>query len=548
MAGFIDRKKVLFNNLQDTQSSSFFKKLRNLGMHIDDLVIRQSIGVGPTETMFSGVNLTDDISHDEMKAALALQDVGPKKFIAYFDKSYRDKRDMLRKFSLNAEINHIINIIAYDSIVYDNKNKFCYPDTTGLKSLLKNEYEEKVLKDINEMFDQIYIAFRFNDDQSALSLFRQFLIEGAIAFEIVYNKDVTQIIGFKELDCASLRPDIQIENDKINRIWHQNEGNPALYRKFEESQILYISYSKGGGYNPISYIEPLIRSFNLLRILENSRIMWNVMNAQWRMKMVVPVGTKSAQRWHESLGKMAAIYKEDIYLDNSSGEISVQGRPNLQFFKNYIFPNKGGEEVQIDSIQNQGPDLSNMDALKYFRNKLILESNIPMSRFNQEGTVGNVQFIAEGAEREEIRFSKFITLLRSSFQELIFKPLWISVCLKYPQFKNDSLVRSNIGIRYNTDNPFEKQKRLEILINQVDGITKLRTLVDDAGKPLLPMEFLLDKFSDFTWEELQEAKINIKFNTTKSTEGAPVEGAAVGEAPTTETPAAETDVNTTLTF
>lgn len=545
MAGFFDRK----DDSLTSRLASTIRKIANLGMNYDDMVIKQSMAVGSTESMFAHIAGADVMTQSELQYALAIQDIGPKKYITYFDKDYVGKREMLRKFARNGEINFMINLVADESIVYDNKNRFCYIDTKGIPGVVKDDMEQKVIDDINAIFDRIYIAFRFNEDQQAFSFFRQYLIEGVLAFEIIYNEQATEIIGFKELDPASLRPDVVLEGGIRKKIWHQYENDYNKHRVLYDTQIIYISHARSG-VGPISYIEPLVRSFNLLRVLENSRIIWNIMNAQWRMKMVVPVGSKSPQRWVQSLSQFASIYREDLYLDNDSGELNVQGRPNIPFYKNYIFPNKGGESVDITSIENQGPDLSNMEALKYFRDKLKMESGIPFSRFNQDGTGAVVTFNAEGSGQEEIRFAKLINRLRSSFQEIIYKPVWLAFTLKHPELKDDLLIKNNIGVRFNSDNLFEKSKRMEIIQKEIDHIAKLKDFRGPEDKPFFSVNWLVEQFLDFTASELEENRKMLEREATTSTEGGE-EGTETGsegeettetstETPTEEKPAEET--------
>ena len=531
MAGFFDRK----DDSLTSRLASTIRKIANLGMNYDDMVIKQSMAVGSTESMFAHIAGADAMTQGELQYALAIQDIGPKKYITYYDRDYVGKREMLRKFAINGEINFMINLIADESIVYDNKNRFCYIDTKGIPGVVNDNKEQEVIDDLNATFDRVYTAFRFNEDQQAFSLFRQFVIEGVLAFEIIYNEKATDIIGFKELEPASLRPDIVLEGGIRKKVWYQYENDYNKSRILYDSQIIYISYARSG-LGPISYVEPLVRSFNLLRVLENSRIIWNIMNSQWRMKMVVPVGSKSPQRWVQSLSQFASIYREDLYLDNDSGELSVQGRPNIPFYKNYIFPNKGGETVSIEAIENGGPDLSNMDALKYFRDKLKMESGIPFNRFNQEGGAGTITFNAEGAEREEIRFAKLINRLRSSFQEIIYKPVWLAFTLKHPEFKDDLLIKNNIGIRFNSDNLFEKSKKMEILQKEIDHITKLKDFKGEGDKAFFSVNWLVEQFLDFTASELEENRKML----IKETEDAEASAeTAATEEETGETPAEE---------
>ena len=66
------------------------------------------------------------------------------------------------------------------------------------------------------------------------------------------------------------------------------------------------------------------------------------MNAQYRIKMTVPIGSKAPQKAKETLGELMSVYKEDIKLDTTSGELAINGRQDLQFYKNYLFTQQGG--------------------------------------------------------------------------------------------------------------------------------------------------------------------------------------------------------------
>ena len=77
-------------------------------------------------------------------------------------------------------------------------------------------------------------------------------------------------------------------------------------------------------------------------------------------------------------------YKEIVDFDWDSGEIYTNGRPMLQFYKDIFMASEGGETPQIQNIGNDGPEISDTETLKYFRDKLRQASKIPASRFEKE--------------------------------------------------------------------------------------------------------------------------------------------------------------------
>jgi hypothetical protein len=496
MAGFIDRTGV---NPIFGQLSKSLKNLANLGMRYEDMVIRQSRAVGVTEAEFGNQGYLPE----EFLYSLALSDVGSKKFIAFFDKDYKSRREYLRKFAMNGEIEFILDTLSDEAIVYDEGNYFVRPDVTKVKEILSPDTVDEICGEINTEFKKIYSHFHFNEGHDGWGYFRQFLIDGFLAFEIIFDPDGKNIVGFKELDPTSLRPGVEKAGDgNYKKIWVQYEDIPSMKRVLLDSQIIYISYAKGNFTSRVSYVERLVRSFNLLRIMENSRIIWNIMNSSFRMKMVVPIGTKSPQKAKESLAEMMSIYKEDISLNYESGELAVNGQPSMQFYKNYLFPSKNGEQPDISVIGGEGYDLSNNDIVTYFKTKLQEDSKIPFSRFDQQGGGGTVNFSADSTNRDEIRFAKFINRLRSIFQEVLLKPLFIQMGLLYPELAEDELFKSTLALKFNADNVFEEMKTMEIMTKRIEFVTSMMGIMVkrkdatgmDVDVPYFNAQFVVEKY------------------------------------------------------
>lgn len=509
MAGFIDR---MGSNPIFGQLSKSLKMMSSLGMKYEDMVVKQSRAVGVTEAEFG----LQGYLPEEFLYSLSLADVGNKKFIAFFDKDYKSRRDYLRKFAMNPEIEFIVDTVADEAIVYDDSNFFAEIDTSLLKGIIDPDNSKQIFDEINSSFRKIYAHFHFNEGHDAWGYFRQFLIDGFLAFEIIFDPEGKNIIGFKELDATSLRPGVEKSGDNVYRkIWVQYEDIPAMKRVLLDTQIIYISYAKGNFTGRVSYTERLVRSFNLLRIMENSRVIWNIMNSSFRLKMVVPIGTKSPQKAKESLAEMMAIYKEDITLNSDSGELTVNGKPAMQFYKNYLFPSKNGEQPDIETIGGDGYDLSDTDALKYFEDKLKVDSKIPFSRFDRTQDGGSFSISADGMARDEIRFSRFIMRLRSIFQEVLVKPVFIQMGLNHPDLAEDELFKSALALKYRSDNVFEELKEMDIMEKRSSFITSMMGITENIPDPTGMMQqvpyfdpkFLIEKYLGLTKNDMDRNQI-----------------------------------------
>lgn len=547
MAGFLDSNPLSGIRSRLTDLSRF-------GMKYDDLLVKNSQAIGFIEGQLSGMQgglLGDDL----MKATLALSDTTSSlrsKSIAFFQLDYVSKRERLRDIASNGEIEFILETITDDAIVFDDDNRFCYPNDLvgeirykGRSKEARLQYQEKIVQRYQENFQKVYSAWGFGTGISAWQYFYQWLIEGHLAFEIIYDdpNNPKNIIGFKELDPATLFP--QVKKDFAGKIyleWAQKDPKGAKVRTLTDSQVIYISYSNQFRTKRVSFVERMVRSFNLLRIIEHSKVIWHTMNAPIRLTTTVPVGTKSMQKAKEDIREFTNTLKEDISFDGESGELKVDGKPNILFYKNYVLPvNDRNEQIKIEPLEYAGPNLSGSELLKYFHDKLKLDSKIPESRFGDG--MGTYTMNSEGISREEIRYNKFISRLRSAFKELITKPLYIQMCLDFKELKDDPKFSNAVGLQFYDDNVFEEIKQQDLLNKRLATLNALKAVVDDSGQPYFSTEYLIKEYLKMSDEDIDKnrdylAAYGKALEVSADAGAVPPPPGGAPAAPAVETPAA----------
>lgn len=526
MAGFLDnvQERSFLNNLYKNLSN-----IGKLGMKYEDMVIRNSQAIGQTESNFFKEQGTGFTENSAFYWTLGYQDTKIRKYIAYFDKDYIGKRDFLRKFSLNGEIDFILDTLTDDAINYDDKNFFSYPGIANI------EIKKEILDKIDDSYRNLYMLFGFQQSILAWQYFRQFLIDGFLAFEIVYSSNGKKIVGFKELDPTSLQPATEPQpNGEFKQIWIQYPNDNRMTRKLQNEQVIYLSYAKGNTISRVSYIERLVRSYNILRIMENTRVIWNVMNASYRLKFVIPVGSQSQQKAMQTLGQLMSIYKEEIELNDFSGELTVNGRPKVQFYKNYLFPEKDGQSPSIETLDPNGPDFNVMENVVYFYNKLKLDSKIPYARFSfRGGTPANYQISIDQLERDEIRYEKFLTRIRSIFQEILVKPLYIQMCLDFPELAKDRSFKANLGLDYVRENIFEEFLNLQNMTKRSEFVTSLGEMKQKIGEEeesYFDKEFLIKRWLGLSMDEYRKNAEYKKREAEEAEKRAKEKGGGEGEA------------------
>mgnify|MGYP001161508535 FL=1 len=551
-----DRKYILRTSFQpkdlsnrhskgDIDKSNLFN-LSNIGLNWDRSLIRSSLAMGTTESNKddNGTNyINSTVSPDFYDSIYAkTQDITRvnNKYICFFDNEYSLRRQYLRDFAANGEINFVLETIADEAIIYDENNYFAYLDIDQLKSHLKEGEDSKtIIKQLQTSYKRVYQMFGWESSNDAWNYVKKFLTDGFLAFEILFDYDenhqAKNIIGFKELDPVTLQPDIvkdEVTHQDI-KVWYQYKDDAEKEHIIPDSNLIYISWSKGSFPGRISYVESLTRTFNMLRQLENSRIIWNIQNAQKRIKIVVPVGYQNENKARMRIKEIEAEYAEETEINDTDGTMTVNGEPNFSFNKTYVFPSVNGSQTDINEMGIQGYDLGDTEQLKYWWRRFILESKLPANRFliDPQSPPNNSMGGEASITREEAAFGKFIGRIQSIFKEILIKATWVQFCLKQPLFAQNNIIKSCLGLKYNNDNIFELS-RIRQIAN--DGATTVQTLSgfkDGSGQPYFSMDFLVHKFLGLTEEDLKQNE-KYKFGNAKKAIDMEIEAkAAQGQQP-----------------
>lgn len=515
----IERNLLNLSALGIKWNSDVISKVRT---DIDNSYDSNGMGGSSTGMMFRG---------EDMYTRAHQNIAGNNKYIAFHDQSYIMRRDFLRKFALQSEIDYVLETIADEVIINDDMHYFAYPNTSQLRTILKPDKGKKIVDELNSAYRRVYHMFHFNESNDAWHYVKKFLVDGFLAFEIVYSdssdgKLAKDIIAFKELDPITLQPEIRKGDKGDYKVWVVNKGDKTNERVLPDSNVIYISWAKNNFVSHFSYCERLIRSFNMLRTLENSRIIWNVQNAQKRIKIIVPVGSESEQVARTRLRELEAYYKEDITIDNMSGELTVNGQPKFSFAKTMVFPSKDGTTTEIAEIGIEGHDMNSTEQLKWFWQRFIIETRLPKDRFNMifDGNESSVVPDNSNMTREEWRFSLFIDRIRGLFKEILVKPMWIQFCLHNTEFASNDVLKNALGLTFTEENIFRLAKEAANLNAGATLIQTLSGLNGGDGKPVFSMKFLVQKYLNMTEDDW---KLNDKMKKDEEKEMA--ENAAQGQ-------------------
>lgn len=455
--------------------TKFFSEMSRFGMNYDDDVIANMRAIPadknliPKQDQFLNQDLFSSLASNWKEKTNADKN--------FFDKDFAQKRVALRQLAAQPELEDILDTMSNESIVYDTDyTYFCTPfiepqEIKFLKPKVRKQINEDLSKHFRRFYKMLNWKYRAWDD------FKRWLVEGIMSWEIVWDslEKPRQIIGLVPLDPATLTK--KFDNGKW--YWVQFKGIVGKERTLLDSQIIYITYQETNALTRLSYLERLIRPFNLYRIVEQAQIIWTVTNASFKLKFTIPVKGMNRVQGMQTLSTAMNRYREDIKFQQDTGELAINGTSNMPFNKEYWFPEGDAGSPGMETIGGDGPDLVDNDQLKFYKNLLYKISKIPLNRFDQES--GETWFGADATSvaRTEIDFGRFVTRLRNIFSQIMIKPLTLQLACDHPELVDNKDVLEAVSLQFNSYNVFEEMLELELMQKRMDFIQSAKdSLVD----------------------------------------------------------------------
>ena len=483
--------------------AKFFSNMARFGMDYEDKVIDNMRAIPADKNYLPKQDqlLNQDL-FSQLSSSWKVKSNADKSF---FEKDYTQKREALRKLAIQPELEDILDTMSNEAIVYDGDlTYFVEPFIEQQEiNMLKKDVQDKLKDTMSVYFRKFYKMLNWK--YRAWDDFKRFLIEGIMSWEIVYDnlEKPTQIIGLVPVDPATLTR--KFNNNKW--YWIQYKGIQGKERQLLDSQIIYIEFQDTKSINRISYLERLIRPFNIYRIIEQAQIIWTVTNSSFKTKFTIPVKGMNRTNGMQTLNSAMNRYKEDIKFLTESGELTVNGQVNLPFNKEYWFPENDAGSPNIETIGGDGPELNDNDQLKFFKNQLYKVSKIPLNRFDQES--GETWFGSDptSVARTEIDFGRYVTRLRNVFSQIMIKPLQLQLALTIPELQDNKDILEAISLQYKSYNLFEEMMELELMQKRIESIQNMKDSMVDMdveGNEVryFSSEFLVKKYLKLSDQDL----------------------------------------------
>jgi hypothetical protein len=504
-----------------TRWSKILKTLSSYGMNYDDDLFKNMRAIPADKAL----QPKDDLM---LNSSLYNGMLGNWKEKGEEEKPFREKTieqkiQILRKLAMQPELEDILDTMANESIVYDDDEAYIaqpFLDTALIQELTEKSADE-IRSCVDTSFYKIYLLLNWKD--KAWDDYKRFLIDGVLAYQIIYDdiENPRTIINIISLNPATLTRVVDIENNVIK--WIQFKDVQGQERELLDSEVIYIKYEDSGVSTRQSYLERLIRPFNLYRIVEQAQVIWTVTQSSFKTMFTIPINGMNKAKGIQTLSQAMNRYKENISFNSETGELQVNGKVNLPFNKEYWFPENETGKPTIETIVDNGPQLNDSDQIRYFESKLYKMSKIPENRFDREAQTSWFGSDPTQALHDEIAFGRFVTRLRNRFAQIILKPLRIQLALSIPDIKNDKRILDAISLRFNSYNQFQEMMEIEINTKRVEFISTMKELTIQNGEdeePYFHPKFLIMKYLKMSDADLElNEKIKREEALKKQAEG-----------------------------
>lgn len=485
--------------------AKFFSNMARMGMTYEDDVVKNMRAIPADKNL---IPKSDQLVNQDLFTQLSSQwKVKSNQDRGFFEKDFPQKREALRKLALQPELEDILDTMTNEAIVYDSDLTYFAEPFIEVQELhvIKKEYRTKIENIMNDHFRRFYKMLDWK--YKAWDHFKRFLVEGILAWEIVYDRldKPTQIIGLIPLDPATLTK--KFDNGKW--YWIQYKGIQGKERKLLDSQVVYIAYQETDCISRVSYLERLIRPFNIYRIVEQAQLIWTITNASYKMKFTIPVKGMNKTTGMQTLSSAMNRYKEDIKFIGDTGELTINGQVNMPFNKEYWFPENDSGSPSIETLGGDGPELNDNDQLKFFKNQLYKISKIPLSRFDQESSETWFGADASSTARTEIDFARFVNRLRNQFAQIMIKPLQLQLALSVPELQENRQFLEAVSLQYKSYNLFEEMMELDLMQKRVEHIQTMKDSMVDMDISGNEIKFFSSEFLVKKYLKLSDADLKL---------------------------------------
>lgn len=416
------------------------------------------------------------------------------RYVYSIEASKEERLAIYREMAKYPEISFAIDEFVDEGINPDKEDKF-------MELIIKNEAiknNENVRKTIETEWNRLIYDI-IEADQNADQWFREYLIDGEIAFEKVINNENPKqgIVGIKKLRTTKLHPLWDdVETDKITIFFYRSETQA------QQMPVEAVAYANSGIYEynrqeddklVLSFLEPAKTTYKRLKQLEDALVIYRLVRAPERRVFKIDVGNLPKGRAEQYLKDLMIKYRQRKLFDPVTGQAS-EGLDVMAMTEDYWLPLfNQGRSSEITTLEG-GQNLGEVEDVKYFLNKLYRGLKVPIKRFESDTgfSIGDTSDIT----REEVKFVKQVKRFSMKFAN-IFKQIFITHLDLKEITDQCGISKEDITVHMFSNNLFDRYFEAKIDELKFQRFSGYASLID-SQHPMLSKEWVGKKILEIS--------------------------------------------------
>ena len=407
-----------------------------------------------------------------------------------FDGQIRNEYELItryREMVLQPECDSAVDDVVNETICGN------FDDVPVELELSNLKVSEKIKKLMREEFQEILRLLDF--DNRSYEIFRRWYVDGRLFYHKVIDpkKPRNGLVELRYIDPRKIRKVTEYEQKKPGEL-----RNADLNTQLTQKSAEYFLYNPKGLRNStnqglkiapdsitychsgiqdlnknmvLSHLHKAIKAVNQLRMIEDSLVIYRLSRAPERRIFYIDVGNLPKNKAEQYLREVMGRYRNKLVYDANTGEIK-DDKKFMSMLEDFWLPRReGGRGTEISTLPG-GQNLGELEDVKYFQKKLYKSLNVPNSRLETETTF-NIGRAAE-ITRDEVKFQKFVAILRKSFGELFTDLLKTQLILKgIISIEEWEVMKEHIQFDYIADNYFTELKEIEIRNERMNEVNQM---------------------------------------------------------------------------